>query len=190
MLVLHRKLCQRFPAYHAWHQHPHHRHHHWFVFFLAFLMSLYAIAASWETAVKELSMLNALTPTAVHAQIVCTYFVATTGNDANNGTSDTTAFRTIQKAADSVVAGNVVCVRAGTYAGFQVNQKGTAGNTSFIVFKPFPGDTVILNDKGATTTLKVAIIAIGSSHYIEINGFGIADPASKTYLVNGTPYYL
>src|SRR5689334_21428199 len=44
------------------------------------------------------------------------YYVAPNGDDAANGT--TTPFRTLQKAANTVVAGDTVVVRAGTYAGF------------------------------------------------------------------------
>lgn len=42
------------------------------------------------------------------------YFVATTGNDANPGT-ETLPWRTVQKAADTMVAGDTVFIRAGTY---------------------------------------------------------------------------
>src|SRR5437867_9262626 len=44
-----------------------------------------------------------------------TYYVGTTGNDSNNGTSLNTPFRTIGKAASVVNPGDVVNVRGGTY---------------------------------------------------------------------------
>src|SRR3989339_615542 len=43
------------------------------------------------------------------------YYVAMTGNDTNNGTSLSTAFKTIQKAANIMVAGDTCYVRQGTY---------------------------------------------------------------------------
>src|SRR3990172_7987280 len=57
-----------------------------------------------------------------------TYYVATTGNDANPGTS-AAPFRNIQKAASTVVAGDTVKIKAGTYSE-QVNiaKSGTASN--------------------------------------------------------------
>ena len=44
-----------------------------------------------------------------------TYYVATTGNDSAVGTNAATAWRTIQKAANTVVAGDLVRVQPGTY---------------------------------------------------------------------------
>src|SRR4029077_3184689 len=57
------------------------------------------------------------------------YFVSPTGNDNNAGTS-AAPWLTLQQAADQVVAGDVVTVEAGTYAGFVLGwnfpQNGTA----------------------------------------------------------------
>ena len=44
-----------------------------------------------------------------------TYYVSTSGNDGNNGTSLSTPWRTINKAAQTMVAGDTVYVRGGTY---------------------------------------------------------------------------
>ncbi|MDR2937581.1 MAG: hypothetical protein LBU92_01410, partial [Prevotellaceae bacterium] len=49
------------------------------------------------------------------AQAATTYYVATTGNDSNSGTSATQAKRTIQAAIDVAAMGDVVQVAAGTY---------------------------------------------------------------------------
>ena len=40
--------------------------------------------------------------------LLTTYYVSTAGADANAGTSDAAAFRTLQKAANTVAAGDVV----------------------------------------------------------------------------------
>ena len=47
-----------------------------------------------------------------------TYYVATTGSDTAAGTS-AAPWKTLQKAANAVAAGDTVIVRAGTYAGFR-----------------------------------------------------------------------
>src|SRR5689334_9873609 len=44
-----------------------------------------------------------------------TYYVSTTGSDNNNGTSLSTPWRTINKAAQTMVAGDTVYIRGGTY---------------------------------------------------------------------------
>jgi hypothetical protein len=43
------------------------------------------------------------------------YYVSTTGNDSNNGTSRSTAFRTIAHAVEIAGAGQKICVLKGTY---------------------------------------------------------------------------
>ncbi len=44
-----------------------------------------------------------------------TYYVSTTGSDSNSGTSLTSAFKTLQRAANRVVGGDTVLVANGTY---------------------------------------------------------------------------
>src|SRR5262249_6060377 len=44
-----------------------------------------------------------------------TYYVATTGDDINAGTSLTVPFRTVSKAMNKAVAGDTVYLRGGTY---------------------------------------------------------------------------
>src|ERR1051325_7473065 len=44
-----------------------------------------------------------------------TYYVSTSGSDGNNGTSLSTPWRTINKAAQTMVAGDTVYIRGGTY---------------------------------------------------------------------------
>src|SRR3989344_9120359 len=78
-------------------------------------------------------------PQSTPAQFFCTHYVATTGNDANPGTQNQ-PWRTIQKAADSVVPGNVVCVRGGTYAGVTITRSGT--ETAPITFRVAAGEGV------------------------------------------------
>ena len=62
-----------------------------------------------------------------------TYYVATTGNDSNLGT-EASPLRTIQKAADTVSAGDTVLIKAGTYyEQVYIKVSGTAEN--YITFK-------------------------------------------------------
>jgi hypothetical protein len=68
------------------------------------------------------------------------YFVSPTGNDSGPGT-DAAPWRTLQRAADAVRAGDTVTVRAGTYsAGFDLRTDGTAA--SRITFRADPGVTI------------------------------------------------
>src|SRR6476646_7816887 len=78
-----------------------------------------------------------------------TYYVQpapTGGNDAAPGTSIGAAWATLQKAADTVVAGDTVRVDSGTYAnGFRAVSSGTVTNR--ITFEPLRG-TGIYADSG------------------------------------------
>jgi hypothetical protein len=75
-----------------------------------------------------------------------TYYVDTSGSDKSNGSSST-PWKTIQKAADSVSAGDVVIVRSGTYSGrVSLNRSGSSSG-GYITFR---GEgSAIINGNGS-----------------------------------------
>ena len=93
-----------------------------------------------------------------------TYYVATTGNDSNSGTS-TSPWRTIQKALNTAVAGNAIFVKAGTYHDSWMHfvNSGTLGSP--ILLHNFGTDVVTIDASGDT----YGIYATGIQN-IEING--------------------
>jgi hypothetical protein len=75
------------------------------------------------------------------------YVSAANGNDQNNtGKSTASPYRTIQKAADNAVSGDVVYVRTGTYRE-QVDIKANG-----VTFQPYNGETVTINGTDLLTT--------------------------------------
>lgn len=103
-----------------------------------------------------------------------TYYVSTLGNDRNTG-SESSPFRTIQKAADIVQAGDTVYVRQGSYAGFAItNKNGTSG--AWITFKAYPGEAVKIDPyiNNYETGYGRSVDILGGS-YIEISGFEMTD---------------
>jgi hypothetical protein len=71
------------------------------------------------------------------------YYVAPTGTDSNPGTQSQ-PWQTIQKAADTLVAGDTVYVRAGTYEEQVIPlNSGSAGN--YITYAAYPGETVTID---------------------------------------------
>lgn len=94
---------------------------------------------------KLLIGVSLLTTVMVHAT---TYYVSTSGNDSpNTGTSLSDPFRTVQKALDTVSAGDVILLRGGTYreeAKVKANSGhvGSAGN--LITVSNYNGETVVL----------------------------------------------
>lgn len=113
--------------------------------------------------------------------LLATYFVsATLGLDSNPGTSDTAAFKTLQKAANTARAGDTVHVRAGTYAA-GMNLFGHAGGRagSPVTFLADPGATIT----GAATSgvnASMAAINIENTSWIVVQGFNITDVNQTT----------
>ena len=113
------------------------------------------------------------TATATSQPGTCSRFVATTGNDANDGLTITTPWKTVQKAATSAQAGNVVCVRGGTYSEVvAINVSGSAG-AGYITFQSYPGETAILDGTGKTPSGSQGMFSVIDKSYIKIIGFEI-----------------
>ncbi|MCE9576157.1 MAG: right-handed parallel beta-helix repeat-containing protein, partial [Deltaproteobacteria bacterium] len=93
------------------------------------------------------------------------YVVAPTGSDGNDG-SMAHPWATLQHAADTVAAGDNVAVKAGSYAGFQLETSGTAGKE--IIFVGQPG-AQITADNGTTPDG----INLEGASYVRIEGFTI-----------------
>ena len=97
--------------------------------------------------------------------LLATFYVATNGSDANVGDS-ATPWQTLQKAANSVQAGDTVIVRAGNYTGFYLETDGTAA--SRIVFHA---------EDGATITTRNPVtpdgINLEGADYVTVEGFKV-----------------
>jgi len=107
-----------------------------------------------------------------------TYYVATTGSDSNPGTQSQ-PFRTIQKAANVVSAGDTVLVRGGTYSEtVTLARSGTVDN--YITFKPFGTESVILEGNRALGNLFV----INGTNYLRIKGFTLQNTSSAPIQVS------
>ncbi len=101
-----------------------------------------------------------------HAAPLRTLYVATTGNDANDGSLGA-PWRTLQRAANLVRAGDQVIVRPGSYAGFNLTTSGTAANP--ILFSAEPG--VIVNAPNTVRTQDG--INLEGASWIVIEGFTV-----------------
>jgi len=94
-----------------------------------------------------------------------TFYVDPAGNDAAAG-SDTQPWRTLQKAANTVRAGDLVIVRAGRYAGLYLTTSGTA--TDPITFHGDPG--AIVDTQNPTTPDG---INLEGASYVIVEGFTV-----------------
>jgi hypothetical protein len=96
------------------------------------------------------------------------YYVSPSGNDSNGGNSGA-PWRTLQKAANTVGAGDVVHVADGTYVGFQVTADGTAASP--ITFAA-SGSSALVNQRNSSTTDN---INLEGASYVVIEGFVVED---------------
>ncbi|MBU1043280.1 MAG: right-handed parallel beta-helix repeat-containing protein [Candidatus Omnitrophica bacterium] len=101
------------------------------------------------------------------AQVGQTYYVSSSGLDSNTGTQSL-PWRTLQHASDVAVAGDIVLVNDGTYAGFcNWSNSGTVSDP--ITYKA-NGSNVIINSRNPNT---IDNINIENVDYIIIDGFKI-----------------
>ncbi|HLC15622.1 MAG TPA: right-handed parallel beta-helix repeat-containing protein, partial [Thermodesulfovibrionia bacterium] len=97
------------------------------------------------------------------------YYVSPAGNDNNPGTVDAT-WKTINKAADTLVAGDTVYIREGTYYDHMVPQNsGTEDNP--IVYTAWPGETVTIDGEGFE--VEHGLFYINGKSYLTVNGLKI-----------------
>jgi hypothetical protein len=102
-----------------------------------------------------------------------TYYVSGSGNDRNSGLTPSSAFRTIQRAADLTGPGTTVLLMDGVYkntsangSGLVISRSGTANG--WITYKPYPGAKPKIQHNG----WHGIVIEKGAS-YVEINGLEI-----------------
>ncbi|MFC4763129.1 right-handed parallel beta-helix repeat-containing protein [Dyella koreensis] len=103
-----------------------------------------------------------------------TYYVATTGDDNAAGTLDA-PWRTIGRAARSVLAGDTVYVRGGIYKEtVDVRQSGSAA-AGPIVFASYPGETAALNGSGLVVPAGAmrGLWNLNNVSYVTIQGFDV-----------------
>jgi parallel beta-helix repeat protein len=101
-----------------------------------------------------------------------TWYVATNGSDSNNGTSTSTPFATINKAASVAVAGDIVNVRGGTYTQtVGINNDGTS--SARIVFRSYPGETATID--GSNTAAGTVLVSFYDANYVDFTGFEIVN---------------
>jgi hypothetical protein len=111
----------------------------------------------------------ALRPATAQGQ---TYYVAISGDDANPGTL-AQPWRSLQKAADSLVAGDTVYIRAGTYSERVIpRNSGSAG--AYITYAAYLGEQAIID--GQTVTLPddlAGLFHIAGRSYLRVSGLRI-----------------
>ena len=102
----------------------------------------------------------------------CTHYVSPDGNDSNSGTSLSSPFRTIQKGANSISAGDVLCVLGGNYHEVvTVHKSGTAANP--INITAYPGQNPVIDGRSGVECLNCGLPngSIASTDPVSGKGF-------------------
>lgn len=110
------------------------------------------------------------------------YYVAPAGDDANPGTL-TQPWKTIQHAADTLLAGETVVIRAGTYHERVIPQH-SGRDAHLITFAAYPGESVTLDGTGLTVPADEGLIFITGQHYLTVSGLHIINSAYAGILVD------
>src|SRR4030042_1234212 len=99
------------------------------------------------------------------------YYVASNGNNDNPGT-DLLPWLTIQKAADTMVAGDMVYIKAGTYAE-QVEIINNGTPYAYITYSAYPGHIVTIDGSSVILPEWSGLINVQGRDYIRIAGLRI-----------------
>jgi len=99
------------------------------------------------------------------------YFVAPGGDDSNPGDLDH-PWKTIQHAANILVAGDTVYIRAGTYYERVVPQN-SGDNGNLIKYAAYPGEIVTIDGTGVTVPEYCGLFDLTSRNYIQVSGLRV-----------------
>ena len=100
------------------------------------------------------------------------YYVAPTGSDSDPGT-ETRPWRTVQKGANTLTAGDTVYIKAGTYSE-RVDPVNSGSAGYFITYAAYPGDTVTID--GASISMpsyESGLFQVEDRSYIRVSGLRI-----------------
>ncbi|RJP78011.1 MAG: hypothetical protein C4522_13925 [Desulfobacteraceae bacterium] len=97
-----------------------------------------------------------------------TYFVKPNGDDSKDGKSDSTAWRTISKANNTLLYGDIVNIRTGTYAE-PIQPVNSGKQDQHITYQRYQTDTVTIS--GVLTAINIE-----NKSYIKIDGIRVVEP--------------
>jgi parallel beta-helix repeat protein len=98
-----------------------------------------------------------------------TYYVSTSGNDANNGALST-PFRTISHGAGVAQAGDTVYVRGGVYNDLvRISSKGTS--TAHVGIRAYAGELPVIDGTG--TASATDLVVFSNAQYVDFSGFEV-----------------
>ena len=117
-----------------------------------------------------------------------TYYVSTTGDDTQDG-SISHPWQSLQKAANTLVAGDTVYVMAGTYMPVQAIEPANSGTeTQKIHYSAFPGDEhlVVIDGTNIPSANWYGIIYVSHKSYLKFSGLSLINAGFAGILVENS----
>ena len=115
------------------------------------------------------------------------YYVAPDGDDANDGRSVDSPWQTVQKAAETLIAGDTVSIRAGTYHERLVPlNSGAAG--SLITFVAHAGEVVTIDGTGVDVPEFSALVDLTGRDYVRVSGLRVLHSAYYGIVADNSSY--
>ncbi|MEW6364535.1 MAG: right-handed parallel beta-helix repeat-containing protein [Acidobacteriota bacterium] len=115
------------------------------------------------------------------------FYVSVNGNDSNPGTISS-PWRTIQKAADTLAAGDTVYIRAGTYRTRVLPRNSGNGASSLITYAAYPGEAPLLDGRGIHVPEDEGLFYVLGKRYIVASGLKIANAGYAGFYVQDSSY--
>ncbi len=112
------------------------------------------------------------TPTPLPTMPPGTYYVSTSGNDANPGTEQL-PWRHIQYALDHVGAGSTVNVLAGTYNEYVTFKNPGSATGGYVTLQSYPGAGAAIDGTGLPISGEVGLVNIVNKQYVKLIGFEV-----------------
>jgi hypothetical protein len=141
--------------------------------------------ACWRTT-AILTMALALLLVAAEAK-AATYYVSTSGKDTDSG-QQSSPWRTISKAAATMVAGDTAVIRGGIYAE-KITQTKSGTATSPITFTAATGEIPIVDGTGVSVGTYGALWTFSAASYVKLDGLTFKNsPAHCVALASNTTH--
>ena len=132
------------------------------------------------TSTSTVTNTPTLTPTVTPTLVPNVFYVANNGDDNNVGTI-ASPWKTIQKAANTLIAGNIAYVRGGSYFEHVVPlNSGTSDKP--ITYSAYPGETAIIDGTGISLDPNYQVdglIQINGKSYINFVGLVVQNSATN-----------
>ncbi len=145
-------------------------------------MFAFKYAKSGFAILMALMIIVSYSPLAVYSSQSpnATYYVSPTGDDSNPGTLEA-PWRTIQKAANTMVGGNTAIVRGGIYEEFVTIKSSGSELHGYITFQAYPGEKPVID--GANLSIgsgRSSLIHLRNANYVIVDGFEVRNLTSSS----------